>query len=192
MPSYSRKQNDFLSEAQQEWRFWTNSLKTQFLHPIRYYTQRQPKLDNKRSLIRSFCWAAIPFAIFACLQATMAKNFVLIPLYLIIPFIGIALWSYVQQLLLDKLFERKFTFKQTLDLALTTAPAAIIAWIPTAGLVGFFVLACFWNYLGLVHQLKTNEGISLAAAALPIVIAGAATLVLGYFGVMLLYFGGPK
>ncbi len=192
MPSYSRKNTDFMQEAQQELRFWTTSLKMQILHPIKYYTQRQPKLDNKRSLIRSLCWAALPFLIFACLQAAMENKFVMFPLYLLIAFVGVALWSYVQQLLLDKLFDKKYTFKQTFDLALTTAPAAVIAWIPTAGLVAFFVLACFWNYSGLVYQLKTDKGISLAAAALPIVVAGGATLVLGYFGVMLLYFGGPK
>jgi|GEM_PF-6462187 len=192
MPSHPAKKANFEQEAHQELRYWTTSLKTQLLQPIKYYSHRQPKLDNRRTLIRSLCWALIPFLIFALAEAFLDKRYLLIPLYALGPFAGIALWSYLQQLLLDKLFDKKFTFQQTFDLALTVAPAFVIAWIPTAGLVAFFVVACVWNYFGIVYQFKLDKGLAMMAATLPIVVSGAATIALGYLGVMLLYFGGGK
>lgn len=192
MPSKPAKKSNFEQEAQQELRYWTTSLKSHLLQPVKYYNQRQPKLDNKRALIRSLCWALIPIAIFAIAQGLIDKHYLLIPLYLLGPFAGIALWSYLQQLLLEKLFDKNFTFQQTFDLALTAAPAFIVAWIPNAGLVAFFILACVWNYFGLVYQFKLDKGLAMMATTLPIVLSGAATIALGYFGVMFLYFGGGK
>lgn len=192
MPSHPAKKTNYEQEAQQEMRFWTTSLKLQLLHPIKYYSHRQPKLDNKRTLIRAACWALIPFAVFAGAYAAMDKRYLLIPLYLLAPYAGIAFWSYLQKLLLEKLFDKQYTFQQTFDLALTVAPAFLFAWIPEAGLVAFFVIACLWNYFGLVYQFKLDKGLAMIAATLPIVISGAATIALGYLGVMLLYFGGGK
>lgn len=192
MPSYSRKNTNFMQEAQQELRFWMISLKTQALAPNKYYAQRQPKLDNKRTLTRALSWSALPFLIFAASLGIIEKRYLLMPLYFLLAYAGCALWAYVQSFVLDKLFDKKFSFRQCFDLVLTTAPALVVAWIPTAGIVVSSIIACFWNYKGLINQFKVDQGIGLAAATLPIVIAGAATISLGYFGVMFLYFSGQK
>lgn len=191
MPSHSRSTN-YIQEAQQEMRFWTTSLKMQMMQPNKYYAQRQPKLENKRTWIRSAVWAAIPIVIFSALFAVIDKRYMLIPAYVVLAYAGMALWAYVQSFLLRKLFDREFNFRQCFDLALTAAPALVIAWIPTAGVVISSVLACFWNYAGLVNQFKVDKGIGLAAATLPIVIAGAAIILLGYFAIVFLYMGGSK
>ncbi|MBX9877382.1 MAG: hypothetical protein K2Y22_02905 [Candidatus Obscuribacterales bacterium] len=189
MPSHPAKKPNLEQEAQQELRFWTTSLKTQMMQPNKYYAQRQPKLDNRRTWIRTVIWSLIPILIFSVLFSVIEKRYMLIPAYVVLAYAGMALWAYVQSFLLRKLFDREFNFRQCFDLALTAAPALAIAWIPTAGVVASSILACFWNYAGLVNQFKIDKGAGLAAATLPVVIAGAAIILLGYFAIVFLYVG---